>query len=271
MAGGDHRFELQHQSLYALSHLPDKQREGVYGTARSLMGWLRNRDILSWVTPHGTAREFSPVRFAAAPADTLYALSREGEGSVGPLVAALTMAVLDAFEERATGVYRGRLSIPFVGVLDEAANICKLRRLDALYSDSGSRGIVLFTILQSWAQAADVWGPNGIEKLWSAANVRIYGGGVDDDKFLRRLSDLIGTAEHLVRTSSVSRGQRTLTKAVQEKPILTVAQLRELPTGRAVVFPSGTPAVIIEPNPGTAAKTPKRSRPPCTPPRAEKT
>ncbi len=72
---------------------------------------------------------------------------------------------------------------------------------------------------------------------------------VDDDRFLRRLSDLIGTAEHLVRTQSVNRGSRTLTRAVQEKPILTVAELRELPTGRAVVFPSGTPAVLIEPQP----------------------
>ena len=161
------------------------------------MGFLRNRAIVAWITPNG-GRQFHPQHFAAS-ADTLYALSREGEGSVGPLVAALTMAVLDALEEKATRSPGGRLAAPFVGVLDEAANICKLRRLDALYSHYGSRGIVLFTILQSWAQAADVWRGNGIEKLWSAANVRIYGGGVDDDKFLRRLSDLIGTAQEIVQ------------------------------------------------------------------------
>lgn len=111
-----------------------------------------------------------------------------------------------------------------------------------LFKTCSSRGILLFTILQrcspphrglrrtatpsrppgervalsSWAQAADVWGDRGIEKPRSAANIRIHGGGVDDDRFLRRLSDFIGTAEHLVRTQSVTRGSRTLTKAVHD-------------------------------------------------------
>lgn len=242
-----HEFTLQRQSLYALAHLPERQREGVYGTARALMGFLRSREIVSWVTA-GTGDRFDPHAFAAST-DTLYPLSREGEGSVGPLVAALTMAVFDALEERATASPGGRLTVPFVGVLDEAANICRLRNLDSQYSHYGSRGIVLFTILQSWHQGAEVWGDHGIEKLWSAANVKIYGGGVDDDRYLRRLSDLIGTAEHITRTSSVGRGTRTVTRSVHDKVILTPAQLRELPQGRAVVFASSTPAVLIEPQP----------------------
>lgn len=36
---------------------------------------------------------------------------------------------------------------------------------------------------------------------------------------------------------------------MQEKTILTVAELRELPPGRAICFASGTPAVLIEPQP----------------------
>lgn len=36
---------------------------------------------------------------------------------------------------------------------------------------------------------------------------------------------------------------------MQERPILTPAELRELPTGRAVVFASGTPAVLTHPEP----------------------
>ena len=30
----EHGFLLQHEALYGLSRLPDKQREGVYGTAK---------------------------------------------------------------------------------------------------------------------------------------------------------------------------------------------------------------------------------------------
>ncbi len=247
-------FTLQAEALDALSRLPDKQRSGVYGTARSLLSWLRNRDVAPWITPtlatgtFDTGVAFDPVAFAGST-DTLYALSKEGVGSVGPLVAALTMAVLDALEERASTSPTGRLAVPFVGVLDEAANICRIRGLDAYYSHFGSRGIVLLTILQSWAQGAEAWGDKGMEKLWSSANARIYGGGVDDPAFLRRLSDLIGSAEQLHRSASVGGGRRTVTRTVQDRVILTPAELRELPQGRAVVFASGTPAVLTHPVP----------------------
>lgn len=43
----------------------------------------------------------------------------------------------------------GRLGTPLLGVLDEAANVCRWRELPNLYSLYGSRGIVLMTILQS--------------------------------------------------------------------------------------------------------------------------
>ena len=40
--------------------------------------------------------------------------------------------------------------------------------------------IVLLTILQSWSQGVEVWGEGGMRKLWSAANVKVYGGGVTE-------------------------------------------------------------------------------------------
>ena len=44
------------------TRLPDKQREGVYGTARSLLSWLRNRDVHPWITPDPTRPAFDPRR-----------------------------------------------------------------------------------------------------------------------------------------------------------------------------------------------------------------
>jgi len=103
----------------------------------------------------------------------------------------------------------GRLTVPFLAVLDEAANICRFRNLDSYYSHFGSRGIIIETILQNWAQGEEVWGVKGMEKLWSAANVKIYGGGgVDDDKFLRRISDLIGPYEQIVTSESSGKDTR---------------------------------------------------------------
>ena len=40
-----------------------------------------------------------------------------------------------------------------------------------------------------------------------------------------------------------------MTRSVQEHTILSPAELRELPQGRAVLFASGTPAVLTHPVP----------------------
>jgi type IV secretory pathway TraG/TraD family ATPase VirD4 len=238
-----HGYALQADSAYSLAHLPDKQRAGVFDTARSSLTWLTSRSIQRWVTP-GPGEEFHPSDFARST-DTLYALSRDGDASAGPLVAALTMAVFDALEAHAAKQPRGRLAIPFVGVLDEAANIARVRHLDALYSHYGSRGIMLLTILQSWSQGVDAWGREGMAKLWSAANHRVYAGGVDDSDFLTRLSRQIGTVELVQHTHSTTRDRRTHSRQAFERVILTSAELGELPAGRAVLFSSGSPAVLV--------------------------
>ncbi len=45
------------------------------------------------------------------------------------------------------------------------------------------------------------------------------------------------------------RGHVSVNRSAQERVILTIGDLRELPQGRAIVFASGTPATLIEPQP----------------------
>lgn len=243
-----HGYVLHSESLMAMILLPEKQRDGVYGTARSLMGFLRNTSFTRWIVAQPGARAFVPADFVRTT-DTLYLLSKEGGGGAGSIVAALTVAVSEAAEDFATASPGGRMPVPFLGVLDEAANICRFKDLDSLYSHYGSRGILFMTILQNWAQGEEVWGKGGMEKLWSAANVKLYGGGVDDDRYLKRLSDLIGTYERVQTSQSYGKQGSSRSRSVQEKQILTVAELRELPKGRAVMFASGIPAKMIAPQP----------------------
>ncbi len=70
--------------------------------------------------------------------------------------------------------------------------MCRWTDLPALYSHFGSRGIILMTILQAWSQGVDVWGESGMRKLWSAANIAVYGGGVKEREFLDTLATMIG-------------------------------------------------------------------------------
>ena len=57
--------------------------------------------------------------------DTLYSLTKEGRGTAGPLVTALTAATVEAVEEYATTPPGGRLQVTILGVLGEAANMCR--------------------------------------------------------------------------------------------------------------------------------------------------
>ncbi|MFI9311129.1 type IV secretory system conjugative DNA transfer family protein [Streptomyces triculaminicus] len=246
--------ELPADGVQGVINSPDKQRAGVYGTAKKSIGFLVNPAITRWVTPdpnHPDRPEFNPHDFVEGKG-TLYSLSREGQGTAGPLVTALTVATIEAAEELATRSPGGRLRTPMLGVLDEAANVCRWKELPDLYSHYGSRGIPLMTILQSWAQGVVVWGEYGMKKLWSASNIRVYGGGVSETQFLGDLSQLLGDFEPETTSLSIQRGAGRSTStsvSTRVEKILEVSDLAALPRGRALLFASGTRPVLIETEP----------------------
>lgn len=253
--------ELQ---VRAVMSSPDKQRQGVYATARGLVRFLEFPKVTAWCCPMigrtGTPQpadrvpapgehdpagrpQFDPEQFVRSR-DTLYPLSKEGGGSGAPILTALTAAVCEAADEYATSI-GGRLRAPMVVVLDEAANICRWRELPNLYSHYGSRGIILVTIVQSPDQGAEAWGVKGWNKLWSAANVRIYGGGIDDAKWLEDRSKIIGEYEYVERSVSDSRTGGSTSTSHRRELILSAADLAALPKGRAIVFASGARPTLI--------------------------
>ena len=107
-----------------------------------------------------------------------------------------------------------------VCALDEAANVVKWPDLPRLYSHYGSRSIILMTILQSYNQGVGVWGKEGMELLWSAAAVVVYGGGVRDNDMLERLEKLVGDYEEWEQSVSHSEGTRSVSSSKKEKRFL---------------------------------------------------
>ena len=98
-------LELSADSLAGVLNAPDKQRAGVYGTAQQTAQFLVNRQVTRWVTPAGPndrRAQFNPHQFVRE-GGTLYSLSKEGRGTAGPLVTALTVAVVEAAEGYAKG------------------------------------------------------------------------------------------------------------------------------------------------------------------------
>lgn len=232
---------------------PDRQRAGIFSTAKKMANCLKYSKIQPWVCPpkDGEAqREQFDVQAFAHSTDTLYPLSLEGAGTAGPLITALTAAVVEAAAIAGTNAPGGRLPVPMLVCLDEAANIVRWADLPKQYSHFGSRGIVVMTILQSRAQGERCWGPKGMEALWGAANIRVLGPGLADASFLRDAELLIG--QHYEQVSSVSNsrskdGASTSTSwSRTTETTLTASDLAALPSGRAVLLSSGRRPALIQ-------------------------
>ncbi len=249
----EHGYDLLARTLRGTQDSPPETRGSVYFTARAATACLRDDQITAWVTPptptpEGTGPvpvEFQPESFPISR-QTLYLLSKDEGGSAGPLVAALTDRVLRCgvtAAERAGG----RLDPPMVLVLDEAANICRIADLPALYSHLGSRGIVPLTILQSYSQAVGVWGETGTKALWGAATIKLIGAGMDDPTFAEDLSRLVGDHDvpTVSRNTGGSGGGGSRTHATRQQRILPASAVRELAKGRALLLATGTKPALI--------------------------
>lgn len=237
------------QALEKDQMVTEKQRDGVYGQVRTWVAVLGNPKIAAWVRPNSQRRpEFDPAAFVRST-DTLYLISREGGGSARAITAALVMALLTTAEEIAAvpgpHAHAGRLNTPLMAVLDEAANVVRWKELPDVYSHYGSRGIVVSTFFQSYAQGIEAYGESGMNKLWSAANIRVAGSGLSEDKFLPFLSSLVGDRDVTKRSASSQRGGRSTTTNIQRERVFDPSDIGQLPRGRAIMTASGQPAALL--------------------------
>jgi len=79
--------DLPAEALEGAIRLTPKQRDGVFGTALEMVSFLRNAQVLPWVTPLGPADsrpQFDPGDFVRSR-QSLYLISREGRGSARAL------------------------------------------------------------------------------------------------------------------------------------------------------------------------------------------
>ena len=185
--------------LQAQINAPEKQRGGVFGTALAMCAFMTNSAAMQWVTPTESAErsrrrvdEFDPYEFrgAATDAQTLYSLSQGGQGSARPAGDRADDRGVRGGRGASPSARRGgRLPVPMVaraGRGRERLPVAQAARTCTRHY--GSRGICLMTILQSWSQGVEVWGREGMSKLWSAATVKVYGGGVSEVEFLENVS-----------------------------------------------------------------------------------
>lgn len=238
-------YEHVAAEVEAVQRTTERTRSGIFAYAREAMSFLASQSVREWVQPFGGHPEFDPRELVASASDTLYLFSEEGPGSAGPLIAALTRAVLSSAEDTAKHQPSGRLPKPFLAILDEAGNICRIPDLPDKYTTYGSRGIIPLTILQTQEQGEQVWGITGFGKLWASSTVRVFGGGNASNSFLRDLSELIGDYQYTERTTSTHNGGRSQNVTRPSERIMDVSDLGALSLGRMVVFASGCRPTLV--------------------------
>ncbi|MET8654995.1 type IV secretory system conjugative DNA transfer family protein [Nocardia aurea] len=249
----DAGHEFSADGLSGQYQADDRTRSGVFNTAKKMIRCLKLTNVHDWVTPGYTTlanghrverRSFDELEFIEENG-TLYSLSLEGRGSAAALVSALTEAVIDVATQKASRSRGGRLDIPLLAVLDEAANVVRWKDLPKQYSHFGSRGIVVMTVLQSWAQGVRCWGEDGMSALWSAANIKVLGSGVDDTDFLRDRSEALGEYDAISQSVSESASGKSYSRSLGSSKTFSVNGLATLPRGRVIVFSSGAPPVLV--------------------------
>lgn len=245
------------EGLQGTIEAPPDQRGGLYETALTAISCLESEAVARYVTPPSTwtnaprinrIDEFDPWSFVVGGqgqrGDTFYMLTREGAGTGAPIVAALVDHLLRVTAMAATA-RGGRIDPPVRAVLDEAANICPIRNLPDLYSYFGSMSIQVMTFLQSYGQGVAVWGRSGMDKLWSAATIKLVGAGVHDPEFCEHVSRLIG--DHDVPTWSDQRGRggSSTSYSTRRDRILAASDVAALSKTQAVLIASGRRAGMI--------------------------
>ncbi|WP_144757219.1 type IV secretory system conjugative DNA transfer family protein [Curtobacterium pusillum] len=234
-------------ALEGLQSQPDKTRGSVYATAQRMASALANDKLLAWTSAPGV-RKFDPEAFVRSN-DTAILISRNGPGSGSAFVAALVRAIAKA-GERAAAADGGRIKVPVVFELDEAANVVRWPELPDLVSFYGSLGLILGIYFQGWDQMVRVFGAAGAGALWTTSPIRVYGGGESTQSaFLERFSKGIGPYDKWTTNHSSGRNGSSRSRTSHSVPILPADELAHLPEWRAVLDPAAAKPVLIETRP----------------------
>ncbi|MGO1664890.1 MAG: type IV secretory system conjugative DNA transfer family protein [Micrococcaceae bacterium] len=247
----DHGFPSIAMQAKGTYDLTEKTRSGIFFSIQYMVAPLAKKSMQRWVTPQPGVRRFNPTDFIAdheaGKSPTLYLLSDpRSAGSASLLVLALVVWITEEAED-ASRRNGGRLRIPLVMPLDEAANVVKWGQLAEVYSHFGSKGILISSIFQSFRQPKRIYGEDNAHDMMTNATL-IIGGGIKDKAFLEEAVSFVGEYQHQqFSVSTDSSSFNTSTSASErDRAILTAADLRGLDAHLMLVIPQKSAPMIVE-------------------------
>ncbi|ORM35506.1 type IV secretory system conjugative DNA transfer family protein [Williamsia sp. 1135] len=233
--------------------LPHETLGGIQGGAAAALACIQDESALTWITPPDTwidqpdheVPELDLWTLFTATTDdapTLYLMTQEGAESSGPVVAAMVDHIFK-LGDLAASAQGGRVDPPVTMVLDEAANICRIKELPDKASHLGSKGILVDVILQSYQQGMGVWGREQMGALWGASTCRIIGAGLQNIEDARMISDLVGT--HKIWQTN-SNGPQGKSRSLVDEPIMRPEEVAAMSRAHALLIRQGSRPVLMD-------------------------
>jgi type IV secretion system protein VirD4 len=165
---------------------------------------------------------------------TIYLLGRESPyESASPLMTAVAEHVLDTALAAAQRSKWGRLCPPMLACLDELPSTAPLPTLQTRMANERALGISFIWAAQTRAQLTQIFGDHEARAVLGLTNTLIMFGGSKDVAFNQEISDLLGPVRVARTTWQTGRTGRSVTG--EDIPILTGAEIRQLPERRALV------------------------------------
>lgn len=214
-----------------------RAKDSVFMTAEAILGAWRHPDIRDAVTVTDPATALSISDLVDGGQHTLYLVAPAGDQALfAPVFETLINAILHETERRAA---RSGLALnpELLLMLDEAANIAPLRRLDQVASKAANEGVLLVSVFQDEGQLERTYGHAGARTVVANHNARIYLAGIADEDTLRRLSSIIGNHDVAKRSTSTASDQRaTVSTQTVSEPLAPIEWLRLRPRGTGIVI-----------------------------------
>jgi len=215
-----------------------RTQTSITSTIMPALGWLASAPACAAATG---GRGFDVADLLRNRA-TVYLLGA-AETHAAPLVTALTGHIAREARRLAALEPDGRLDPPLTLALDEAALISPVP-LDSWTADMGGRGVTIIAAFQSRAQILDRWGINGAAVILNNAAAVLMFGGTRDRSDLEYWSTLAGERDEDLVTCDFDG--KVTSRTVRRVPVLSCAQLANLPAGKVVVFRRGmSPAIGV--------------------------
>lgn len=212
-------------------------------TVQQAMALFFQPDIRARCVP-GPGRPATDIPDVIARGGTIYLLGRDDPyASASPLMTAITEHILDTALAAATRSPWGRLCPPLLACLDELPSTAPLPTLRTRMANERALGIAIMWAAQTRQQLSAIYGDNEARALLALTNILLIFGGSKDPRFNQELSDLLGatTVPHITynggKHPSRSIGHRDI-------PILTGAEIRELPERTALVIPENSKPLL---------------------------